>query len=500
MPILTAPLEQAVQALLADTGSVDDLVAALDGLRAQVEQTREDFWATATREGPAAMAMLAPEMGAVENSLADYARVLDSIAGYLQEFDKLYLGNAESLLQAAQARLNLDFLRFREAALSQRGPTTHPGLNHLHTLASLLLMEPTPELQQQFEQQRLMEEARCQAGPASLELDDSLAPLGPLLLAFGEDYLALLQSEQPWGEWLTGLTSLGQRFSRLDVNFLSRRYAAGPTPVNPLNLVINSAWLLGQQAVEPELVQVFLIQAGNSLQDILEAHQQMLLGLSEDDPHRQDGNTLTTAVESLLDCLDQYWAWLDSPQPEALQGLYETAAGLATQVHELFGKIQAEQTSQVSSCPICGLHQSEGASRCRQCGAALPGGQAFAALEGESAGAAGSSRFQRLLSTAEQVLEGQEDPDLLVQLIEEMEAALDLARKSQQPAGEDPLGQAAANYAEGLQAVAKALEVLRAFSEEPDREGLDSAGEQLDLASRKLQTTQQELAQLKGTP
>lgn len=500
MPILTAPLEQAVQELLTDTGSVDELVAALDGLRAQLEQTREDFWATASQEGPAAMAMLAPEMGAVENSLADFLRVLDSISGYLQGFDKLYLKNAQNLLQAADGRLNLDFLRFREAAMSQRGPTTHPGLNHLHILASLLLLEPTEELQQQFDQQKALEEARCQSGPASLELDASLAPLGPQLLAFWEDYLGLLQGETPLGEWLTAITTLGKRYARLDVNFISRRYAAGPTPISSLNQVINSAWLFGQQVVEPELVQFFLIQAGNSLQDTLEGHQQMLLGLNEDDPHRELGNTLTAAIEGLLDSLDQYWAWLESPEPESLQALYEAVSPLAVQVQELFAQVQAQQESGGSSCPICGLQQSEGASRCRQCGAALAGGQGVDALEGENANQSGASRFQRLLQTAQHVLDGEEDPDLLLQLVEEMEGALELARKSQHPPGEDALGQAASNYREGLDAVAKALELLRAFADEPDREGLDSAGEQLDLATRKLQSTQQELAPLKGTP
>jgi hypothetical protein len=500
VPILTAPLEQAVQDLLADSGSVDDLVAALDGLRSQLEQTREDFWATAAQEGPAAMAMLAPEMGAVENSLADFGGVLDSISGYLQGFDKLYLHNVANLLQAADGRLNLDFLRFREAAMSQRGPTTHPGLNHLHILASLLLLEPKAELQQQFDQQRAIEETRCQAGPASLEVDATLAPLAPLLLAFWDEYLALLQSDAPLADWLTTIATLGKRYARIDVNFISRRYAAGPTPVSSLNQVINSAWLLGQQVVEPELVQFFLIQAGNSLQDTLEAHQQMLLGLGEDDVHRQDGNALTAAVEGLLDGLDQYWAWLESPEPEALQALYENAAPLAGQVHELFAKIQAQQESGGSSCPICGLQQPEGANRCRQCGAALAGGQGVDALEGENGNSGGASRFQRLLQTAQLVLNEEEDPDLLVQLVEEMEAALELARKSQQPAGEDALGQAAANYAEGLEAVTKALELLRTFADEPSREGLDGAGEQLDLATRKLQATQQELAPLKGTP
>lgn len=500
MPILTAPLEQAVQALLTDTGSVDELVAALDKLRTQLDQTREDFWATAAQEGPAAMAMLAPEMGAVENSLTDFVKVLDSIGGYMQEFDKLYLAGAENLLQAAQTRLNLDFLRFREAAMSQRGPTTHPGLNHLHILASLLLLDPREELQQQFELQKSLEEARCQGGPAALEMDASLAPLQPLLLAFWQDYLGLLQSQQPWGEWLSGLSLLGRRYARLDVNFLSRRYAAGPTPVSALNLVINSAWLLGQQAVEAELVQVFLIQAGNSLQDILEAHQQMLLGLSEDDPHRQDGNSLTSAIEALLDSLDQYWAWLDDPQPESLQALYQPAAVLAAQVHELFDKVKAEQETGDSACPICGLAQSEGVNRCRQCGATLESGHAFAALEGESDGVAGASRFQRLLQTAQLVLDEEEDPDLLVQLIEEMEGALELARKSQQPAGDDALGQAAAAYSQGLGAVASALEILRDFAGEPTREALNHAGEQLDEATRKLQSAQQELAALKGTP
>lgn len=497
------PLETTVQGVLDGSASVEQLVSALDSTRDVLESMRDQFRATAQAEPEPNQQAIYYEIEAVEQSFRDYFTVLDSCSGYLKDFERVYLENASAHLQAAAERLNLDFLRFREAALAQRGPTTHPGLNHLYSLVSQVLAAPADEAAQAaLAQQKLVEEVRCQSTLDSLDVDAELAPLAGYTQTFYTDYAELLAGETPLEEWPDRLSELGRSFARIDVKFLARGYGAGPTAVPPLNLVINSAWLLSQQAIEPEVVQVFLGQAGAVAQAAADSHQQMLLSLNDNDPNRPEALQISESFQGLAEALDAYWSWLENPDPAALEGLFQLAQRHAAGVQAAFQAMNTKTSGAGASCPICGLVHSAGETRCRQCGVALESAQSFATLEGEgtaAGGLAGASRFLRLVEAAEHLLNYNEGEGALLGLLDEMDKAMELARKSQPAEAEsESLSQAAQTYGEGLEEVGAALDRLREFAKDPDRELLEEIRASLDAAAHKLQNAQQELAPLTG--
>ena len=134
MENVTSPLLTEVQAILAGSNDVEKLGEVLESTRQGLAGLREDFQGTVAREKEATRRMVGREIQAVEQAFEDYEAVLDSTAGYLQGFDRAYLESGAQNLPLAIARLDLDFLAYREAAMAERGPTTHPGINYLGAL------------------------------------------------------------------------------------------------------------------------------------------------------------------------------------------------------------------------------------------------------------------------------------------------------------------------------------------------------------------------------
>jgi len=278
-----------VRAVAEGAAPPEELVEALEATRRELDGQRHGFEAALARETPAVQQLVTPEVAAVNQSLDDYVAVLESCGAYLQGFDAAYLDSALQNLPRAAVRLNLDFFRFREAVLSQRGPTTHPGLNNL-----LAVADTGGDLEAALE----LEAARLQA-PISEH-----HALSELLTAWQRDYAQALGAPVS-DEWFANLEELGRRYARIDTDAVSRRYAEHPTPIPTLNLALNSAWLLTQDSVEPELVLYFLDELQRSLA------------------------TQEAPPQALVDWAEQLGAWLEAPSEAGLQPLIEEAQAAA---------------------------------------------------------------------------------------------------------------------------------------------------------------------------
>ncbi len=471
---------QAIECLQGGLAEVDMLVEAIDSTRTELERVRDDFRATVQGEGEVAGQVLAHEVNAVEQSLRDYNTVVDSIAGYLQGFDSQYLARGVEFLTQCEERLNLDFLRFREAALAQRGPTTHSGLNHLYALASA---GDGPAL----EAQRQLEEARAHAGLSTLEADPNMEVLAPALQDFYEQYLDLLAS-MDGPDWQERLLQCGKLYARMDVHFINRLYAGGPSPLPFVNLVVHSAWLYTQEAVLPEVVQFFLCQAETALNSAREMQHQTSLSLASDAPELPTMRNAGEALSRLSEGLSAYWRWLESPSVDALEGLAQPVLEQAGFVRQSFDELNdlATRGDRVR-CTICGNSNENGSHKCRACGALLTPRSSL-----QSQGAAPVGRFQALLEAARGVLEERQDPAYLLKQLSDMENGLELAKKSESSGA--PAGSGAAQYSQGLRALGKGLELLRRFASQPDRELYRAATDHLNSASEFLQASQRELA------
>lgn len=278
-----------VRAVAEGAAPPEELVEALEATRRELDGQRHGFEAALARETPAVQQLVTPEVAAVNQSLDDYVAVLESCGAYLQGFDSAYLDSALENLPRACGRLDLDFFRFREAVLSQRGPTTHPGLNNL-----LAVADTGGDLEAALE----LETTRLQT-PIS-----GHHALSELLAAWQKDYARVLAAPVS-DEWFAALEELGQRYARLDTDAISRRYAEHPTPIPTLNLTVNSAWLLTQDRVEPELVLYFLDEFQHSL------------------------NAQEAPPRALVDWAEHLGAWLEAPSEAGLQPLIEEAQAAA---------------------------------------------------------------------------------------------------------------------------------------------------------------------------
>jgi hypothetical protein len=430
----------------------------------------------------------------VDQAFEDYAAVLDCAAGYLQGFDRSYLESAAKHMPLAIARLDLNFLAFREAAMAERGPTTHPGINYLATLAALAMNGEN--IGNGFDRQLELELGRAEMG---LQQGDD--PLAALRRDFYGRYLQHLEAcPGPTDRaWVDGLLVLGREYARVDLASLERRFGWTPTPVPALNLVLNGVWLWSQDRVAPEVCQLLLGQGHAFLLETLEAHQQLAAALPEDDPAADAALRGTQALESLLDLLEAYHAWLENPQPATLDELARETIAAATELAEAREALEGTGASKVP-CTICGLANPPGSSRCTQCGSKLSGA-AFEVGETQAAPSAGSARLQRLLDTASQLLQGFGEPDELLQLVEEMRQSLVVARRKTPPldevAEDDPLRASAVAYAAAMDEMEAGLGELQTFAEDPSHETLEKASALILGAGDKLSGVQQSLS---GTP
>lgn len=476
---LKRAMVQAIECLQAGLAEVEMLVEAIDSTRAELQRVRDEFRVTLQTEGERAGQVLVHEVNAVEQSLRDYDAVVDSIAGYLQGFDPEYLSRGVEFLTQAEERLNLDFLRFREAALCQRGPTTHPGLNHLYALYNA---GGGATLHQQIQ----LEEARAHAALSTLEADPGMELLAPALQEFYQEYLDLLAADVSESVWPESLLQCGKSYARLDVRFLSKLYAGGPSPLPFVNMVVHSAWLYTQAAVAPEVVQFFLAQAEDALSGAREMVHQSSLSLAADAPELTLMRDGAEALSALGDGLSTCWQWLESADQQLLEQLAEsvfTQAGLVSRAFD--GLSQLASQGDCVLCTICGNSNESGSHKCRACGATLT------ASREQALAAPVSGRFQALLEVARGVLEDlQNVEDLLAQLAD-MENGLALARRSETPGAAADSG--AFLYSQGLQSLAGALDLLGRFAGQPDRELFRAASDLLDSASDLLQASQREL-------
>lgn len=489
MESVTSPLLSEVHAILAGSHEVEKLSEAIDATRADLDALRADFQATVAREKEATRQLVSREIQAVDQAFEDYAAVLDCAAGYLQGFDRAYLESTAKHMPLAISRLDLNFLAFREAAMAERGPTTHPGINYLATLCALALegADPGPAFERQLEFELVRSEMGVQPGQD---------PLAALRSEFYQRYLQHLDQCPGPGDraWLDGLLALGRDYARLDLASLERRFAWQPTAVPALNLVLNGVWLWSQGRVAPEVCQLLLGQGHQFVLETLEAHQQLAAALPAGDSAAEAAVRGTQALESLLDLLEAYHLWLEDPGSASLDGLAQELIAAASELSQARDALEGTGASKVP-CIICGLSNPPGSARCTQCGSKLGGG-AFEV--GEAPAEAPPGRLERLLEAASQLLQGFGQPDDLLQLVEEMRQSLVVARRKTPPldeiAEDDPLRASAESYATAMDEMEAGLGELQTFAEDPSHEGLEKASALLLAAGEKLSGLQQTLS------
>jgi hypothetical protein len=509
---VSTKLQEVVEQLLNDQRSSDELVEALDETRGRLLELERQFTDSLDSEAEGARLAVQSEVLAVQQSFSDYYAVLSTLDGYLGEFDMEFLEDAHKNLPLVIERLNLDFWRYREAMMAERGPSTHPGINHLLGLAGDERLVADGSVSEALEQQRELELIRVDSGIESLATDDESGQLGPAVRRFLDQYSELLNDEDFGSQdWQNKLRELGSSYSRIDLNFLARRYGHGPTAVSQINLVINTAWLFLQNSVDREVVAYYLEQAELSLQQILAGHLQMQRSLSDEDRHAEDANLVADGCEDMLAVIESYWAWLDSPDDKTLHELFVRASQAAKYVEEGFralGSVEADTLN----CSICGSSNRPDLSRCRTCGAALSGAveASFSLVEGggpvaDESPLGAAVRFQTVLGLAEQILQKQADPESLLEECDQLTIALDLAKKSNRDAQsvqtksdeeqELVLG-ASEDYGRAMSEMADAIASLRTFAEDPSVEGFEHSRNLLTSVAERLSGVQEQLAPL----
>lgn len=474
MENVTSPLLTEVHAILAGSHEVEKLSEVVEATRADLAALRADFQAAVAREKEATQRLVVREISAVDQAFEDYTAVVDCTAGYLQGFERSYLESAVKHMPLAIARLDLNFLAFREAAMAERGPTTHPGIN---LLAALFALEREAELEAQL----TLELARAEMG-----LQEEGGPLSELRRQFYTAYFAHLEAFAGLDRgWLDGLLALGRDYARLDLASLERRFGWTPTRIPALNLVVNGVWLWSQNRVAPEVCQLLLDQGHAFLLEALETHQQF----------SPAGGRATQALESLLDLLEAYHAWMADPRPGVLDELAQEAIAAASELEEADAALEGSGASRVP-CTICGLDNPPGSARCTACGSKLTAG-VFEVAEERSAPNE-PSKVQKLLDAAAPLLTGFGEPDVLLGLVEDMRQSLKVARRKAAPVEEldedDPLLPAARSYATALDEIEGGLGELQTFAEDPSHEGLEKASGLLLAAAAKLTELQLSLS------
>lgn len=474
------PLLETIRALQAGQASADELLQACDQAREDLMELRRQFEAQVQAEHENVRPALAPEIEAVLRSFDDYASLLQSCASYAQDFDSERLESALVGVPLAATRLSLDFQRFREVALAQRGPTTHPGVNLVYTVATLLRRgEATPE---EWQTTLDLEFERAQDW---LDQDLSAFHAGAELADLMQRYVGLLDElpdEAGWDAWLEELVAVGRDYAFVDGDAVRRRYGSGPTPVPWLNLLLNTAWLVGQQAASPNLLRDFLVEAHTELERIVEAFE----GWASAQP---GGAGALELLQSFQEWVLELDAWLESCDPVELEPLSRQGMELASRYPEVAEQLEQAQPGGGSRCTVCGGPVREG--RCANCGS-----RSFVASEASSS--AGASRVEQVVGLAERVLREAADPALLDPHLQALERDLQVARGKDPGSGADealkPLRE---RYTAALDLFEEGLAALREFADEPAVTTLQEAEENLRAAEAELADIQTQLSQLK---
>ena len=419
-------------------------MAELDGLR-------QDFFAAYLAEPAPFRNSLRLEVAAVQTAFEDFRHLLQSCrpgADWVVALVNLRL---------ADTRLNLALLRFRDCLLSERGPTTHPGINHLLSMA--------PDDRDRFE--AVWEEEMIRARSALEELDQEM-PLGAELYAFNLNYLSLLEerplSSEKSTSWLAELRVVADAYVPLDIDFFSRRFAWGPTSLTWLNLIIQGAWQAHLGYVNAKLVYRCLGVAREQLEAMLARHQIYLQGLAADAPERASGGRAEETLLSLGELMEAYVSWLGNSQ--------ENPTRLASQAQVL-----AHDLDEIRE-ELWGLRDPSGESP------VVP----------MTSGPVQGSRLRRLLEAGKAVLDGDPGPEQLRQILLETRADLERARRQGEleaarlsPQDTLQVGRLQQDYREALGRFEGSLEFLDLLLDSPSASTLRHAEGELTEAARGLE-------------
>lgn len=486
-------LERTILEVLEGASSASQFVACLDETQSRLLELQRQFRESVEGESSQVRSFLAGEIAATEKSFQDYFALLASAEGYISDQDPARLEAVLSNLELVVARLNFDFVRYRETVSAERGPTTHPGLNLLHHL--LVAGAPPEDVSSALEGEQLRIDSLLQG------LSDSQDPLAELQ----RNFLALYQEQLDLGEHMTveHCLELGRQYSRIDLDFLARRYGQGPTALACCNLVINVAWLFSQGLVEPETLQSALQSAEQILSETLINHAQFQRGLSEQDPSFMDGQEVSQAIESMLDTLEGYYQWISEPMTESLPPLVEQLELASQKSLKAFTSLSNPQAAG-TDCPICGFRCAQGITRCTRCGAQVSSG-GLSDIREEQSDQAGASRFNQVLALARQVLVSPKSLPHLEDEIQQLKIGLEQARKNFRPL--DPKGQDSSTqiqltrvgsvYQQGLESMQAAIDSLESFLEQPTEAGLSEIGQFLEVAGAKFTSVQNQASALK---
>jgi len=393
----------------------------------ELQDMAEDFSATVGQLPDYARHAVRTEVQAVEGALDAYRALLQ--AAQRDPADEKLAELQEAFAQAAE-ELNVATLAFREAALAERGPTPHAGLN------LLLLGAVRPQD---------IELLQAQATAAARQLAHSTPnELTAPLQAFQRDYVALLAvaAELPPEELEPRCHELGRRYGRIDVAGLMRRLSAQPTPLPAINLLLNGRRLEQEGHVAPEVVAQFLEAARQQLADSRHRHEELREVAGE---HKLQAR-LETAYERLEKALVGEPAELE--RAAHLVGSVWLAMGAAAE--EERGRVDVKDTT---------------------------------TEEGQT-----TVRAERLLAQAELVLNGADEAPLLA-LVEEMErgrrqADAQLERLSARigafpPEEQQRAREAAELFELGVQDLGQSLEHFRELARSRSRALLRPAAETL---------------------
>lgn len=475
------PLLQIIRDVQTDMASVEDLLAACEAAQQDLSQLRVDFDATVQAEHESVRPALGPEIEAVYRSFDDYGSLLLSCASYAQDFDTARLDSTLAGAPAAAIRLSLDFQRFREAALAQRGPSTHPGLNLVYTTATLLRQGSVGADAWQETVQTELERAQDW-----LEQDFSAFHAGAEVADFYQRYLELLEQlpdENGWDEWLETLLELGKDYAQVDGDALRRRYSYGPTSVPWVNLLVNGGWLVGQKSVSPNLLRDLVIEAQAEVVRINDAFGAWAQGQEG----AGEAAELLLQLEDWLAALD---AWLETAEADTLEPLAQQGLELAGRFPLLQQSLDGGGT-RAAVCHLCGGPVSDG--RCANCGS-----RSFTSSEvaTEVQATAAGGRIDRLLEQARIVWQEAGDRAAFKAALQALEADLKIARAKDPGADQEGAAkELRERYLEALRQFGEALEHLREFADEPSAGALEAAEEPLRQSAAELQELQAELSQ-----
>lgn len=469
--LVELPVLEVVQRLQNGKAEIQELLDACDQVRQDLKSMTEQFEAQHLAEAEEIRTVLSPEVESIRRSSDLYSDVLDSLSSYAADFDAERLEEGLQFIPLAAERLSLDFLRYREAALAQRGPTTHPGINLLTTLVR------SQATQEALQEALVLELERCHLW---LDQDPSSSHLIPELQAFYATYLDHLQElSEDLNAWVGDLEELGRHYARLDIDGLRRRYAYGPSALPWINLVVHSSWLVTQNAVSSEVVRDLVGEAGQEL-------EQALAGLGgwelSSDWTREAGQLLSDMLAWLEDLL----RWLELCDHEGQASLSQRGLQLAAQYEPLMGQVQQQGAAEILRCEVCG-NPVEGA-KCGTCGARVHG----SLLNPDEAEQ--ENRMEALIKHAEMILREAGDKVAFGQLLDGLQNDLKIAKAKDPgekvPEEFQPLRQ---RYLASLETFEQALADLEEFRISPSQEALEAAEEPLRIAVEELMELQQEL-------